>query len=264
MTYKLIAMDMDGTLLNEQLKISDRTQKALHAAKKKGIYVTLATGRMYCSALPFAQGLQLDVPLITYNGALIKDACTEETYYHEPVFYEAALTVIELAEARGLHINVYLDDKLYVQEIEERTKLYLKIANVPAYPVGRLSSFLKAAPTKILVIGEPEELRELQQAIQKKLGQQVEITKSKPFFLEIISCHASKGKALASLAEKWGIEREEIMAFGDNYNDLSMLDYAGLGVAMGNAPDDVKQKADLVAESNEEDGMAKVIERMVL
>lgn len=264
MKYKLVAMDMDGTLLNEKLEISSRTKKAIQQAKEENVQVTLATGRMYQSVLPFAQELGLAIPLITYNGALVRDSVTGETYYHEPVPLEYAQRIVQLVERRGLHLNVYLNDNLYVREINDQVKLYVGIAKVEAHAVGNMQEFLQEAPTKMLIIGEPEQLATLAQEIREELGEQVEITKSKPYFLEIISRKVTKGQALKVLAQQLGIKQEEVVAFGDNYNDLSMIEYAGLGVAMANGPKDVQEKADLVASSNQAEGVAEVLEKYVL
>lgn len=264
MKYKLVAMDMDGTLLNEKLEISPRTKEAIKKAREEGVVVTLATGRMYQSVLPFAQELDLAIPLITYNGALVRDSATGETYYHEPVALEYAKEILAIAESRNLHINLYLDDNLYVKEINRRVEFYANIANVKAYAVGSLVDFLQDSPTKILSIGEPEELKGLAGEIQEKMEGKVAVTTSNPRFLEIISPLVSKGQALKELAQKLGIKQEEVVAFGDNYNDLSMIEYAGLGVAMSNGPLEVQKKANLVALSNEEEGVADILERYVL
>jgi len=264
MSYKLVAVDMDGTLLNEKLEISSRTKEAIVKAKEKNVQVTLATGRMYQSVLPFAQELDLAIPLITYNGALVKDSATGEVYYHEPIPLDVSQEIIALVKDKNVNVNLYVDDTLYVKELNERTKLYVSIAKVEAIPVGDLASFLKFPPTKILLIGEPEELAKIAEEIRGKLTGKVEVTTSNPRFLEIISHKVTKGQALKTLAEKLRIKQEEVVAFGDSYNDLSMIEYAGLGVAMGNAPQDIKDKADLLALSNKEDGVADVLERVVL
>lgn len=264
MQYKLIAMDMDGTLLNSDRQISARTKKALFAAKDKGVIITLATGRMYASAKPFAEELALDVPLITYNGALVKNAITEEVYRHNPIPYEVALRIVKLAESGDFHINLYLHDKLYVKEINDYTRLYMSISQMPAHPVGVLSGFFTEAPTKILIIGEAVDLSKLAKMIKQEIGNEVEVTKSHTNFLEVMSYKSNKGRALEELVAEWGITSSEVMAFGDNYNDLMMIKYAGLGVAMGNAPAEVREMADLVADTNDQEGLAKVIERLVL
>lgn len=264
MAYKLVAVDMDGTLLNEKLEISARTKEAIVRAKEQNVQVTLATGRMYQSVLPFAKELELAIPLITYNGALVKDSATGKVYYHEPVPLKYAQEIIGLVKDKNASLNLYVDDTLYVKELNARTELYVSIAKVEAHPVGDLAQFLQAPPTKMLLIGEPEELAQIGEEIKERLDGKVEVTSSNPRFLEIISHQVTKGQALKALADKMGIRREEVVAFGDSYNDLSMIEYAGLGVAMGNAPQAIKDKADLLALSNKEDGVADVIERIVL
>jgi hypothetical protein len=262
MDYKLIAIDLDDTLLKNDLTISERARRAIKASISKGTLVTFATGRMYRSALPYALDLGLDLPLITYQGALVKYADGREVY-HRPLDLNIAKEVINFVKPFGLHINAYIDDELYMEDATDWGKKYASIAKVPVHFM-QLPRELKNDPTKILIIGESEELDQLALKLQKYFLEAINITKSKEHFLEISHPRATKGNALKELAESLNIKREQVMAIGDNMNDLDMIKYAGCGVAVGNAVEDLKNIADVVSKSNDDDGVAEVIENMVL
>jgi Cof subfamily protein (haloacid dehalogenase superfamily) len=262
--FKLIAIDLDDTLLDDNLQVSGRTREALKKAADKGVIVTIATGRMYCSALNFARDVGIDVPIITYQGALIKNMISGEVLVNRPVPLELAVKVLAAGYKAGVHMNVYLNDKLYVDSITPEGQAYAKLAGVEMNPVGNLIEFLQEDSTKVLYIGEPHKLDLLQKELQTQLGDRLYITKSKPNFLEFMHYQATKKHALQTLTEKYGVKREEVMAFGDSYNDLEMIEYAGMGIAMDNSHEEIKKKADYIADTNNNDGVAKVIEEFVL
>lgn len=262
--FKIIAIDLDDTLLDDRLCVSMRNRRAIKRAVELGVVVTIATGRMFQSALPIVMDLEIEIPIITYQGALVKDIRSGEVLLNLPVPAELAMQVVEEGYKAGLHVNIYVNDRLYVDSITEEGKAYAKLAGVELNPVGNLISFLKEEPTKILFVGNPEFLHGLEVELQEKYGDKLYITKSKPNFLEFMHPGATKGKALRVLAQKYDVKPEEIMAFGDSYNDLDMIEFVGLGVAMGNAPEEIKQKADCVTGTNNADGVAQVIEKHLL
>lgn len=261
--YRMLAIDLDDTLLNGKLVISQRNKEYIQRAKEAGVQVTLATGRMFCSALPYAQELGINVPLVTYQGALVKEAGTGEVLLHRPVPLDLARETVAWVKKLGYHINVYLDDKLYVEKMTPEAENYMKISGIPAHPIGNMLDFLQEDPTKVLFVGGVKELDQLEAEMRQHFGSSLHICKSKPHFLEISHPEATKGHALATLARLWGFTPEQLIAIGDAPNDLEMLDYAGLGVVMGNASPEVKAKADYVAPSNEEDGVAQVIAKFI-
>lgn len=293
-SYKLIAMDVDDTLLDKELRVSPRVNAIINRLQTEGIVVTLATGRMFRSTRPIARQLGLDIPLITYQGALVKNCISGEVLLHQPLPLEQALAVIQLGRQEGLHINLYLEDQLYYEQVTKEGEAYAKLADVPVCLVPDLAEFLLArarearreqvepaeqgksvgqaeqaeqaaqaafGPTKMLLIGEEAHLDNLLDRARSQFGDTVHVTKSKPIFLEFTNAGANKGTALAELARVYGIKREEIMAFGDSYNDLEMLEYAGMGVAMGNARPALKEIADYITKGNDEDGVAEAIEK---
>jgi Cof subfamily protein (haloacid dehalogenase superfamily) len=264
MEIRLVAVDLDDTLLDRTRQISPRARHAIRCAVQQGVTVTIATGRMFCSAQPYAAELDLDVPLITYNGALIKCSKTGKTVLHRPLDSSTAAEVLGLFRQRGWYIQAYVDDVLYVKERDAKARYYEEIASVTAVPVGERLYSLNGAPTKLLAVAEPEEMQEIAASVRQSFGDRVYIAASKAKYLEITNPEVNKGWALAFLAERLGISRAEVMAVGDSLNDLDMVSYAGLGVAMGNAHDEVKAAASAVTSANDADGVAEAIEKYVL
>ncbi|MBM7853649.1 Cof subfamily protein (haloacid dehalogenase superfamily) [Desulfohalotomaculum tongense] len=255
---------MDDTLLDSDLNISPRVIEAVRKVREKGIHITLATGRMFCSAKPYAQKLGINLPLITYQGALVKNALSEEVLLHRPVPLELARRVVAKIKEYRYHINVYIDDTLYVEKITPEAEIYARISGIKAHPVGDLLQFLQQPPTKVLAVASEREIDELQREVKPLFGEQLHITKSKPQFLEFSHPRATKGDALAMLAEHFGVQRHQVMAIGDGDNDVEMLRYAGMGVVVGNAREEIKALAGYVAPSNDEDGVAEALEKLVL
>ena len=265
--YKLLALDLDDTLLDAGLRIPERSCRALEQAREAGVRVTLATGRMFRSARPYAARLGLEDYLITYQGALVRHSVTGETLFHRPVPLDVALDVIALAKGYGYHINIYLDDFLYVAERTSESELYAAHSSVPLETVGDLDRFLRERnqdPTKVLVVAREEQLDQLAEEARPIYGDRLHITKSKPHFLEFSHPDGHKGHALESIAGHYGVRREEVIAVGDSYNDVEMLAYAGLGVAVGNTRPEILRKADYVCPSNEDCGVADVVEKFIL
>ncbi len=265
--YRLLAIDLDDTLFNNQLGISPESREAIRAAQQQGVLVTLATGRMFRSVQPIARLLNIDMPVITYQGALVAHPETGEQLLHRPLPSSDAHSVIRFIKEfkPDCHINLYLNDKLYMERLTDHGRRYAAISGVDAYPVGDLASFLgDRAPTKLVVIASPDEVDRLLGAALPVFGRRMHLTKSKPQFLEFSHPKAAKGCALEWLAASCGVDREEVLAIGDSYNDMDMVEWAGLGVAMGNAPEPVKDVADHVAATNEENGVAETIRRFIL
>lgn len=264
MSYRMIAVDLDDSLLGDDLNISERNINALMEASNRGVVVTIATGRMYCSALPYIEQLKLNVPVITYQGGLIKNALSQEVLYHCPIPLEIAMEVIEKSKSDGAYLQVYVDDKYYMEEYNNFSELYRLNVGVAGTAVGPLDKFLKKAPTKMLIIDEPSTILKMKDEYDRLFGEILQVTISKPIYLELTNKDATKGKALKYLAQSLKVDRNEIIAIGDSYNDISMIKYAGLGVAMGNAHEDVKKWADYVTLTNNEDGVAEVVHKFIL
>lgn len=264
-TIRLIGLDLDGTTLNAAHQIPVRTQEAVAAARARGVHVVFVTGRMYQSAAPFARQLGLDgLPMGTYNGAAIWDYPSGRMLYHEPLPLGACKKVAAFCEARGLHLNAYVDDELYVPDMGERTRNYIAVAGVKAHAVGSLFLWLAKPSTKLLIVDEPEMVQALRPEVKELLGPTFHVTSSIPSFLEITHEGATKGVALQWIARSLGIPREQVMAVGDAFNDLSMLQWAGTSVAMTHSPDEIKRGVTFVAEGGPGVGVAYALERMGL
>ena len=225
--------------------------------------MTIATGRMPVSSRPYAEQLGLDVPVITYHGAMIQQVLSGEILFRRVIPSPLAAEIIRYASERGIYAQVYLKDRVITRDLNEWSQEYERIASV-RIEQGDLLTLLAQEPEgveKILLMAKESGQDQLAPVLRQLYGEKVHISKSKPCFLEITDCSVNKGVALASLAERLGIAREEVMAIGDSFNDLEMIEYAGLGVAMGNAHPEIQAKADIVTASNEEDGVAEAIER---
>jgi len=264
MAVKLIALDMDDTLLNDDRQISSRNCEAIRKAAEQGVLVTIATGRMYCSARPYAEMLGIDAPLVVYNGGLVKSWKSGETLFHQPVPVELAQEVLGFFREQNWYVQTYVDDVLYVETLSEKAQAYADYAGVTAVPVGERLFTCDQAPTKILGMADSDFVQEMGAAVAKKFGSRLCTASSKAVFLEMVHPAVNKARALSFVAEQYGIAQEEIMAIGDSGNDIEMLRYAGLGVAMGNARPAAKAAAQVVTADNNGDGVALAIEKYVL
>lgn len=265
MAIRMIAMDLDDTLLTPELTISAGNRRAILAAARRGVAVVIATGRMFQATKIFADQLDLDMICLCYNGALIKTSRSGQVLYTDPVPLSAAKQVAKRFFDYDLKINIYLQDKLYQREPTPEGLLYAQLSKVEPIFVGRdLHAWLDEAPHKVLGIGNPEKLDVIQPVLEKEFAGKVHLTRSKPNYLEGLDWGLSKGAALAGLTAKMGIDPGEVMTIGDAPNDREMLKWAGTGVAVGNAHPLALQVADWVAPDYREDGVAAAIERFVL
>ncbi len=264
MAIKLVATDLDDTLLRRDLTISERTVQTVQEAVKRGVVVTVATGRMYCSALLHARRLGVNVPLITYNGALIRTVESGETLYKQTLEEATAAKVLAVSREKGWFVQSYREDVLHVPVMNDWVARYA--ARTVVEPVVDGDAFYEnpGRPHKLLLIASPEEIPAMQAEVRRLFGNELHVTSSKPQFLELVHPQASKGVALAFLADYYGIRQDEVMAIGDSNNDMEMIRYAGLGVAVANAVEEVRLAAQAVTASHQEDGVAEAIERFVL
>lgn len=262
MNIKLIAFDLDGTLLNAEHQLSKKTIEAVNKVREKGVKVLIATGRMYCSAAPYADQLGIIEPLISYNGALVVDPLNEKQLFHEPIPFEIAKKITEKIEKNDYHLQLYIDDKLYVSQTNEYTDRYIDISGIKADAVGNLLNFLDTEPTKMLIIEEDEDrLVEIKNFLIENFSEQIELSSSYYSFVEITKKDISKAVPLKNIAADLGIKQEEIMAFGDGLNDLKMIEWAGRGVAMQNAHPELQEHADDTAPDHDELGIARYLKK---
>lgn len=263
MKYKLIAVDIDGTLLNSQGILTKRTRDTIHRLWKDGIHFAISTGRPIQGVMPLVEEIGLDLPLITYNGSMVLTATTREVIYQRVMEPHAVRDVYALGESLGVTMLLWSNNRLYTNRVNEKSKYYSKITNTELERIDSLET-LEKETTKILWHDEVERINELLASIPGRFNNEsVVYHTSRPYFLEFVDKEASKAIAIEVLSKSYSITRDQVMAIGDSYNDISMLEYAGLGVAMGNAPEDIKKVADVITATCDEDGVAEAIEKYV-
>lgn len=270
---QLLVLDLDGTTVGESNQIHPQVQRAIAAVQAQGVQVAIATGRMFCSALRFHQALGSTLPLMAYQGAFIKDPRTDQVYRHWTVPQAAAYQLLDYFEqpelTDRLSIHFYVNDRLYVRELTPESRFYGDRTQVEPIPVGDLRQLLidQVEPTKVLALSEdPLVIDQLLTSLrQKYTPAELYFTKSVATFFEATHPQVNKGTAVQYLAETLlGLQPENVMAIGDNFNDLEMIQYAGLGIAMGNAPADVQSQANWIAPDVEQHGVAAAIEEFIL
>ena len=264
MQYRLVATDMDGTMLNAESEITPHTKETIHKAIEKGVVFTLCTGRALRGVKKYIDRLNLDEYVITNNGAVIVHSRTGEIMYNRIMDREEARRVYDIAVEKGAMFILWSQNRLYASEIGEKSRFYENITSAKAAPIEDFEQLLADGITKMLWYEDLEWLDKRIEELKEENFQATTFVKSRPFFMEFFSNKASKAIAMEKLGEKYGITRDAMIAIGDQTNDLPMIEYAGLGVAMGNAVDAVKEKADYITDTNTEEGMAKVLEKFIL
>jgi Cof subfamily protein (haloacid dehalogenase superfamily) len=220
----------------------------------------LVTGRMFQSVRRYALEAGLDDPVVCYQGAVVAEPTTGRWLRHVPIPLQLAREAISALNNEGFGLNCYVGDELYVSEVTPEARRYADFQSLELHPVGDLLAWLSDPPTKLVVIGDPEALDDLEQRMLGRFEGRLYISKSLPYFLEFASPEVTKATGLDFLSEHLGFARERTVAFGDGENDIELVDWAGYGVAVANAHDQVKEVADLVCPSVDEEGVAQVIE----
>lgn len=263
MTYRLLALDLDGTILGHDLAIRSEVEQAIIAAQTSGIIVTLATGRMFGATLPYAEQLRINGPLICYQGALTRHSRTGEIYAHAAMPGLLAAEAISDLLANDRFVVAYIDERLCVAAHRPELDLYLRWHPEGAEVVvaNDLAALAAAAPpTKLLFVAEPPIVEREVARMETHFDGRLSVVRSHALFGELTAPGVNKGAALANLAARLGIPREQVIAIGDQENDLPMITWAGLGLAMGNAPATVRQAAHAVIPTVEEAGVAWAID----
>lgn len=265
MSIRLLAIDLDGTLVNHELKMDPRDVAAVKAAAAAGVTVVLATGRMFKSSLRYAQPLGLTGPIINYQGAVVREIATGEVWYRCELNVEVQQRVLALAEPKDWHANVYVDEVVYTARARPEADLYARVAMVPYEVVGPLSNWVHQDATKmVLVVLEPDQVPGRMAELEAWMHSAARVTRSLDWFVEVVDLEVSKARALAMVAERLRVPQAEVCAIGDNLNDEDMVSWAGFGVAMGNAPEALKNVAKFVTGPIEDAGVSQVIDRFVI
>jgi len=260
---RAVAMDLDGTVLDETFTPSARTAAAIATAEAAGIACLIATGRMFVSARRIAAQLGIRRPLVCYQGALVADPVSGEVLVHRPIEAPLAREILRaMPTEHARHSNLYIDDELYVWEENEATLRYSQVSGVEMHIVGPLADWIERPTTKIVTVGRPDDMDVLRDELQPRFGSRAFIAKSLPYFLEFAAPGVSKASGLALLADLLGFSAEQAVAVGDAENDREMLDWAGCGLAVANASDLLKGEADAVIPSVHDDGVAQLLEAL--
>lgn len=264
--YKIIVLDLDGTLTNSKKEISQRNKLALIEAQKTGKVVVLASGRPTYGIVPLAEDLQLNHfggYLLSYNGGQIINYKTQESLYHTLLPLEVIPKLYHTVSEFQATLLSYDNEFIITENASDR---YVSIeAHLNNMQIKEVPSFINALTkpvTKCLAVGDPEILIQLEYKIKELYGDFINCYRSEPFFLELVPHNIDKAYALSKLIKHLEINRKEMIAFGDGLNDLTMIEYAGMGVAMANAQEAVKEIADYITLSNDEDGVAHILEQL--
>lgn len=274
MRYKLIAMDMDGTFLDSQSMPTEKNIEALKKAKQSGVVIAFASGRIYPAIREYVRLFGDDVPVIACNGAIVYRSAGEEAIYKAYMPYEDMVKLLEISREYNLYYHFFTEDRLFTVELKYGSLLYKKwndmlppqekiMIEVIDNPYDVLNKY-KNSLVKFVISDDNVDF--LDNVVKKKIEESgdFEVTKSAKNNLEIMVKGVSKGKGLEILSDYLAIPRSQIIAVGDSLNDVSMIRYAGLGVAMGNADERVIPWADYIAPTNDESGIAHVVEKFLL
>ena len=259
---KMIATDIDGTILKWGLDFTPAMRQCIKRLKEHGVKVVLVTGRMHCAALPVARELGLDTPIISYQGGLIKDF-DNNTLYQKNLDSKYAKDIVLWARKNNIHINLYLDDKLYVERDNDIVKQYTDGKFID-YEVINFDSLAIKNVNKILAIDlkDPDKVTGWVNELREKYPE-LYIVKSTPYFCEIGCSEAKKSLGVEFLCKMWGLDKSEVLTIGDQNNDIDLVKAGGIGVAMGNGTPELKQCADFITDTVENDGFVKAVEKFV-
>lgn len=268
--YSIIALDLDGTLLTDDLRITARSRAAVQAAREQGVTVVLASARPPRAMRRYHRDLELDTPLVAYNGALVWDVAEGRALFHEPLVPDAARALVTFLRRENPELNISLEcgDRWYIDELTEEVRRAIEQYEVASpHGVGCLEQVLTQeaeAISKVLFRGTHQTAESLLAALPPDLAERLHITSSGEWFCEVMAAGATKAAAIEWTTAHLGLEPGGLLAIGDSPNDIPMLRAAALGVAMGNASPLVRGAADTVTASNNEEGVAEAIERHVL
>ncbi|MDD3831702.1 MAG: HAD family hydrolase [Clostridia bacterium] len=264
--YKLIASDFDDTLVPMSKVASARTIQAIHNFINGGGYFTISSGRMVRGLINNMGNIPVNAPIIAYGGGRIVDLTNGEIVFNLSIDNQTSLELLSVLIPRHQTIFVYIDDLLYAEQDNDILKLYSQSNKIEYNLVYNLYDYVKnnnCVCNKVLIVEQPEQAKIAEQTYIELFNGKLDVVRSSARSVEFAHPNAQKGIAVSWLADRLGIKQQEIICFGDSINDISMIKYAGLGVAVSNAMPQVKDIADLICDSAEDDGVAKVIESIL-
>ncbi|AOT71136.1 Cof-type HAD-IIB family hydrolase [Geosporobacter ferrireducens] len=263
--YKMVAVDLDDTLLDNDYQISRQNREAIEKLLRQNIIVTIISGRSYASIKRYVNLLNLKHLCGSLNGASIIMPENDEIVHQISIHQDICHELLKEIEPSGVHINYYHNNKVLCSKRTEQADAYMNLTNIQIDYVPSLKEYsCEFGAAKILLIDENEKLEPVRQNLSLKFIEKLNFSYSKPIFLEIFNKDVSKGRALQYIAEYYQIKQEEIIAIGDGETDASMIEYAGMGIAMENGSQAAKESADYITASNQQNGVAKALEKFIL
>ncbi|MDD7794482.1 Cof-type HAD-IIB family hydrolase [Clostridium sp. 'White wine YQ'] len=266
--YKMVCLDIDGTLINSNHKITEKTKEVINKiANEMKIYTVLVSARMPKGIIPLQNELNISEPIICYSGALIMDKHSN-VLVNKVINSKVMKKIYDTSKDFKVSLSIYKDDEWYIENLDKWAINESEITNISPKIID-FNNLIKqlekqnSGANKILCMGEPEDIQLLYKKITTS-NEDINVYPSKPTYLEIMAKEVSKTSAIEFLCKEFNVERSQVIAIGDNYNDIDMIEYAALGIAMGNAPSKVKEHADEVTFTNDEDGVAKALEKHLI
>jgi Cof subfamily protein (haloacid dehalogenase superfamily) len=262
---KLVALDLDGTLIGRDLVISEPVRASIARMRAAGILGCLVTGRMYRATLPFARELNFETPVICYQGAAIIDPVTDDVLRHAALRNEVVRELIAAAESDRMHLQLYRNDEYYAEGRNRFSDLYAALAQTEPVVVPSLrEAFAYSDATKAVIVADAPDAERYAEKLRREFDGRAYVTRSLPEFVEVLAPSVDKGDSLAFVASRLGVDMRDVVAVGDSWNDAPLLRAAGFGIAMGSAPPELRAVASAVVADVAHDGVAEAIERYVL
>jgi Cof subfamily protein (haloacid dehalogenase superfamily) len=267
MRYRLLALDLDGTIIGRDLAIPAGTLEAIQAFQNQGGRVTIATGRTVRTTAPFADMLGVDGPLICYQGALIQDHRSGNVFFHDPVPPELASEAVRVLLTDKVYVHAYINDELYVPWLGDEVDLYQTFSplKLNVHVVDDLAAFVaEHPPTKLLFIADEDKVGPRLTGLQTHFTDRLHVVRSHAHFGELTAIGCTKGRALEQLAASFNIPQAEVAAVGDHQNDVEMVAWAGLGLAVRSGHPDLLQRARALIDGPDQSGLAAAIHQYLL
>ncbi|MBQ2911801.1 MAG: HAD family phosphatase [Clostridia bacterium] len=259
MKIKLMAFDLDNTLFNKEGKLEESTKAILHKCMDSGVVVTIATGRMFPSAKKIADEIETDAPIICYNGACLRGRNDEKPLMLQPVAADVQKEIAQICKDRGLFLQMYANDEIYVTEHNHYSQSDPDSKNAPVNEIGDFTKIDLMPTPKMMIYNTSEFITKLEAEMEEKYNGRAYFAQSASTLLEIMDCSVNKGFALKNLADALGIKQEEVAAFGDNSNDFEMVVWAGMGVSVSNAVESLKFVSQYIAKNERNKGVEEAI-----
>jgi len=260
--FDLVAFDLDDTLLRPGNELAGRTLQALIRLHGRGVRVCLASGRMLANMIPLAQMLPFEPSVVSFNGALAHASLSQQPIFHRPVPAALGARVIDWARERNLHLHFYEGSHLFTNRIDDwKARTYREQTGAILEYEPDFSRFREQQATKLLIVDEPDSIASMLRECREMFHGELTVTRSRPIYLEFLNRSVDKGRGVSELCKYLQVPMHRVAAFGDAYNDTEMLQAAGYAVVMENAVQEVKRFGAEVCPSNEEDGVAQVLER---